>query len=62
MNYEKLVGNLRRKAYDYNDDKAEQFSRILSEAKRRKIANYRNDKEWQKAYAKKEERWLFRTR
>ena len=26
MNYEKLVGNLRRKAYDYNDDKAEQFS------------------------------------
>ena len=32
MNYERLVHNLRKKAYDYNDNKAEQFSRILSEA------------------------------
>ena len=37
MNYEKLVHKLRKKAYDYNDDKVEQFSRILSEAKIRKI-------------------------
>ena len=47
MNYEKLVHNLRKKAYDYNDDKTEQFSRILSEAKRRKIANY-NDNSYSK--------------
>lgn len=57
MNYEKLVHNLRKKAYDYNDDKTEQFSRILSEAKRRKIANYNDN-----SYSKRQERLLFRTR
>mgnify|MGYP003130252809 CR=1 FL=1 len=57
MNYAKLVHNLRKKAYDYNDDKTEQFSRILSEAKRRKIANYNDN-----GYSKRQERWLFRTR
>lgn len=57
MNYERLVHNLRKKAYDYNDDKAEQFSRILSEAKTRKIANYNDN-----SYSKRQERLLFRTR
>ena len=57
MNYERLVHNLRKKAYDYNDDKAEQFSRILSEAKIRKIANYNDN-----SYSKRQERLLFRTR
>ena len=57
MNYERLVHNLRKKAYDYNDDKAEQFIRILSEAKRRKIANYNDN-----SYSKRQERLLFRTR
>ena len=57
MNYEKLVHNLRKKAYDYNDDKTEQFSRILSEAKRRKIANYNDN-----SYSKRQERLLFKTR
>ena len=57
MNYERLVHNLRKKAYDYNDDKAKQFSRILSEAKIRKIANYNDN-----SYSKRQERLLFRTR
>tara|TARA_R110002167_G_scaffold297292_1_gene501623 strand:- start:465 stop:638 length:174 start_codon:yes stop_codon:yes gene_type:complete len=57
MNYEKLVHKLRKKAYDYNDDKVEQFSRILSEAKIRKIANYNDN-----SYSKRQKRLLFRTR
>ena len=57
MNYERLVHNLRKKAYDYNDDKAEKFSRILLEAKTRKIANYNDN-----SYSEKQARLLFRTR
>jgi hypothetical protein len=57
MNYEKLVHNLRRKAYDYNGDKEIQFKRILSEAKKRKIANYIDNGR----YARRQERLLFRT-
>ena len=62
MNYERLVHNLRKKAYDYSNDKAEQFSRVLSEAKKRKIANYQNDEEYMKAKEKKNQQLLFRTR
>ena len=57
MNYEKLVHNLRKKAYDYNDDKTEQFRRILSEANRRKLANYNDN-----SYSKRQERLLFKKR
>lgn len=57
MNYERLVHNLRKKAYDYNNDKAEKFSRILLEAKIRKIANYNDN-----SYSEKQARLLFRTR
>ncbi len=57
MNYEKLVHNLRRKAYDYNGEKEVQFKRILSQAKKRKIANYIDN-----TYSKRQERLLFRTR
>ena len=62
MNYTKLVNNLRKKAYYYNDDKAEQFSRVLLEAKKRKIDSYKDDKRYQEYYAKMQERLLFRTR
>jgi transcription antitermination factor NusA-like protein len=57
MNYDKLVHNLRRKAYDYNGDKDIQFKRVLREAKKRKIANYIDNG----SYARRQERLLFRT-
>ncbi len=56
MNYEKLVHNLRRKAYDYNGEKEVQFKRILSQAKKRKIANHIDN-----TYAKRQEILLFKT-
>ncbi len=62
MNYTKLVNNLRKKAYDYNDDKAEQFSRVLLEAKKRKIDSYKDNKRYQEGYAKRQERFLFMTK
>ena len=62
MNYERLVHDLRKKAYDYSNDNAEKFSRVLSEAKKRKIANYQKDEEYMKAKEKKNQQLLFITR
>ena len=62
MNYERLVHNLRKKAYDYGNDKAKKFSRVLSEAKKRKIANYYKDEKYLKAREEKNQQLLFRTR
>jgi len=61
MNYERLVHNLRRKAYDYNGEKSSQFSRILKEAKSRKIEAYSSDDKYTQRYADKQQRLLFRT-
>ena len=62
MNYDKLVHNLRRKAFDYKGKKDIQFDRILKEAKRRTIKQYEQTKDFKKFYVKKQERLLFQTR
>jgi hypothetical protein len=61
MNYSKLVHRLRLKAFDYKVEKDDQFSRILKEAKLRKIKQYEDTEEFKKNYIKKENQLLFRT-
>lgn len=57
MNYARLVNQLRLKAFDYSGKKANQFSRILKEAKRRKLRDYCNHE----YYKMIDEKVLFRT-
>ena len=61
MNYSKLVHRLRLKAFDYKGEKDIQFSRILKEAKLRKIKQYEDTDDFKKNYVKKQNRLLFRT-
>lgn len=61
MNYARLTHNLRKQAYNYKGIKAIQFSRILKEAKSRKIKAYTQDENYNKRYSEKQQRLLFRT-
>ena len=62
MNYDKLVFNLRQKAFNYNGIKGNQFDRILKEAVKRKINQYKQTNEFKKRYSSREQRLLFMTR
>lgn len=61
MNYAKLTHKLRNQVYNYKGIKAIQFSRILKEAKSRKIKAYSQDDNYNKSYSDKQQRLLFRT-
>ena len=62
MNYDKLVFKLRKNAFNYTGYKSIQFNRILIEAKKRKLKQYEDTKEFKKRYAIKQNRLLFQTR
>ena len=40
MDYNKLVWNLRKKAFNYEGEKSTQFDRVLKEAIKRKVIAY----------------------
>lgn len=62
MDYNKLVWNLRKKAFNYEGEKSTQFDRVLKEAIKRKVIAYSQTDEFLLTKMKKDEKLLFRTR
>lgn len=62
MDYSKLVWRLRKRAFEYQGEKAIQFDRILKEAIKRKVKAYHKTDKYLMAEMEKSEMLLFRTR